>query len=159
MTADEIRKWVTYNSWANRRLLEASRLVSAEDFTKDLQSSHRSLRGTLLHIILGERKWYRFWRGLSYDEVFPEEQYPDVAAIAHHWEEIEADELEFASELKDERLLTKTAIREREYTLAEMFQHILNHSTYHRGQVVTLLRQLGHDAPATDFRVFLDQAR
>ncbi len=43
-----------------------------------------------------------------------------------------------------------------EYTLAQMMQHVVIHSAYHRGQVVTLLRQLGAAAPTTDYLVFVD---
>jgi uncharacterized damage-inducible protein DinB len=44
-----------------------------------------------------------------------------------------------------------------EYSLGHMMQHIVNHSTYHRGQVVTLLRQLGQTPPPTDFLVYFDE--
>ena len=58
MTAEEIRTWVAYNAWANHRLLEACRSVNADDFAKDLRTSHESLRGTLLHIIgMHDSEW------------------------------------------------------------------------------------------------------
>ena len=44
-----------------------------------------------------------------------------------------------------------------EYALGHMMQHTANHSSYHRGQVVTLFRQLGKTPEATDFLVFLDE--
>jgi uncharacterized damage-inducible protein DinB len=157
MNVDDIRTLVAYNSWANRRLLEVCRVVPSNSFVENLRSSHGSLRDTLLHIINGESKWYRFWRGLSYDEVLHEQQYPDISSVERLWTEIEAGELEFVATLTDQQLLAKSVIRNREYTLAEMFQHTLNHSTYHRGQIATLLRQLGQTPPATDFRLFLDE--
>jgi uncharacterized damage-inducible protein DinB len=40
-----------------------------------------------------------------------------------------------------------------------MLVHVVNHSTYHRGQVVTMLRRLGKSAQPTDYLVFLDQNR
>jgi uncharacterized damage-inducible protein DinB len=46
-----------------------------------------------------------------------------------------------------------------ELTLAETIHHLLSHSSYHRGQVALLLRQLGHAPPATGFRVFLTATR
>ena len=45
------------------------------------------------------------------------------------------------------------------YTLGELIQHALNHSTYHRGQAALLLRQLGHVPPFTDYHDFLAEAR
>lgn len=51
------------------------------------------------------------------------------------------------------------SVRGYEYALGELIQHLLNHSTYHRGQVALLLRQLGQSPPATDFRLFLTESR
>jgi uncharacterized damage-inducible protein DinB len=45
------------------------------------------------------------------------------------------------------------------YTLGELIHHALNHSTYHRGQVALLLRQLGHTPPFTDYHDFLAKSR
>lgn len=44
-----------------------------------------------------------------------------------------------------------------EYALTHMMQHVVNHSTYHRGQVVTLLRHLDQTPPTTDCLVYFDQ--
>ncbi len=41
------------------------------------------------------------------------------------------------------------------HTLADLIRHVVNHSTYHRGQLVTMLRQLGHTPPSTDFTRYL----
>ena len=47
---------------------------------------------------------------------------------------------------------------DRHYALAHLIQHVMNHSTHHRGQVVSLLRQLGHTPPNIGFRTgFLDE--
>ena len=45
------------------------------------------------------------------------------------------------------------------YTLGEFVQHVLNHSTYHRGQVTVPLQQLGDAVPSTDYRDFLTESR
>lgn len=75
---------------------------------------------------------------------------------------MEAEQQAFINCLSDD-LLEKRVSYENlqdqrwEYSLAQMMQHVVNHSSYHRGQVITLLRQLGQTPPATDFLVFLDE--
>jgi uncharacterized damage-inducible protein DinB len=75
---------------------------------------------------------------------------------------VESEQQAFLKSLTDE-LLEKCVSYENlqgerwEYSLAHMMQHLVNHSSYHRGQVVTLLRQLGQTPPTTDFLVFIDE--
>jgi uncharacterized damage-inducible protein DinB len=159
MTAPGIRRLFAYNRWANRRLLVAASLLSRDDFSRDLHASYGSVRGTLLHILWGEGRWLQFWKDGS---VIPDpdpEQYPNVAALEAAWERIEEGQQTFAAGLTEQQLATTMKVREHEYTLADLVQHLLNHSTYHRGQVAVLLRQIGHRPPATDFRLFLTEAR
>ena len=157
MNTDDAHTVVAYNTWANRRLLEACRDLTPEELAKDLGTSWGSVHGTLLHIIHGEWKWLRFWRGLSYDDPFSAEQYREVAALEAKQEEIAADQLTFVTGLNDELLQAKSVVRGREFTLAQMIYHNMNHSSYHRGQVATLLRQLARVPPSTDFMRFLEQ--
>ena len=76
---------------------------------------------------------------------------------------MQADQERFAAALTDERLAERIAYEnyknERwEYSLARMIQHLVNHSSYHRGQIVTLLRQLGRAPRSTDLLVWIDEA-
>lgn len=74
---------------------------------------------------------------------------------------VERDQTGFIHQLVDEALetaITYTNTRGEQWTypLGHMMQHLVNHSSYHRGQVTTMLRQLGAEAVATDFLVFID---
>ena len=158
MTADEARERFAYNTWANRRLLDAARPLSDDRFTRDTGASFGSIHQTLLHILAGEWKWLRFWRGEPYDQAFVPTDYPTVAALESHWAIIAADQQTFAAHLTEDQLQRPVAARGRTHTLADTIQHLLNHSTYHRGQVVTLLRQGGCRVPSTDFLDFLGDA-
>jgi uncharacterized damage-inducible protein DinB len=163
MDTEDTRTLYTYNRWANHRVVPAARLLAARDFTRDLGASHGSVRGTLVHILWGEWLWLQRWRSDSPKQVFAPEQFPDVAALEAQWAIVERDQQIFIEGLTDERLNARVAYEnlqgERwEYSLRHMMQHVVNHSSYHRGQVVTLLRQLGHTPPATDFLVFFDEA-
>jgi uncharacterized damage-inducible protein DinB len=159
---DEIRTLFSYNRWANYRLLEASRSLSPSAFTRDLGTSHRSLRGTLVHTLWAEWIWLQRWRGTSPRRVFTEDEFADVDAIAARWAEVEHDRDDLVGGLTEDRLVARLSYENLqgqrwEYPLGRMMQHVVNHSSHHRGQVVTLLRQLGQVPPSTDFLVFFDE--
>lgn len=162
MNVDDIRTLYAYSQWATSRLLDAARALSASDVARDLAASHGSVRGTLVHILWGEWIWLQRWRGHSPKRVFAEDEFPNVDAIATTWSEVERDRREFIATLSASRLLTRVAYENLqgqrwEYPLGQMMQHVANHSSYHRGQVVTLLRQLGQSPPPTDFLMFFDE--
>ena len=159
MTPAEVRTLFAYNRWANRRLLVASSLLSRDDFSRDLHASFGSVRGTLIHLIWGEGQWLQFWKDGSRAPDPDPGEYTTVAELDAAWELIEQEELAFADGLTQERLAQTMTVKEHEYTIGELVQHVLNHSTYHRGQVAVLLRQIGHRPPSTDFRLFLTEAR
>lgn len=162
MNLDEIRSLFAYNRWATERLLHASRELSPDAFARDLGTSHGSVRGTLVHTLWAEWIWLQRWRGTSPKRVFAEDEFPDVAAIETRWGEVERERQSFIAGLADDRLAARTAYinlqgQRWEYPLGHMMQHVVNHSSYHRGQVVTLLRQLGREPPSTDFLLFFDE--
>ena len=163
MKLDEIQTLFSYNRWANRRLLDACRSLSPSAFTRDLGTSHGSLRGTLVHALWGEWIWLQRWRGTSPRRVFTEDEFSDVDAIVARWAEVEHDRDDLLRGLTESRLVARLSYENLqgqrwEYPLEQMMQHVVNHSSYHRGQVVTLLRQLGQVPPSTDFLVFFDES-
>jgi len=159
---DEIRTLYAYNRWANRRLLGAARVLPWPDFIRDLRGSHGSLRGTLVHIVWAEWLWTRRWQGESPKEIFAAEDFHDWVTLESRWTIVENEQQAFLESLNDELLTFRVSYENLkgqrwEYSLVHMLQHGINHSSYHRGQVAALLRQLGHSPPATDFLVFLDE--
>lgn len=159
MNITDVQRFFAYDQWANRRLLAAAALVPPDAFTRDLDASFGSLRGTLLHILWGERRWLQFWvDGSAVPDAVPD-AFPGTAALGDGWAILERDRAGFLSELTDAGLDAPFTVRGQQFQLRELIQHIVNHSTYHRGQVALLLRQLGHTPPATDFRLFLTESR
>lgn len=162
MTPADCRALYDYNRWANRRVFAAASALSGEGFVEDRGSSFGSVRDTLTHIYAAEWVWLQRWQGSSPAAYPPPEDFPSVESLAGRWEELERDRAAFLATLTDaalEREVAYTNVQgERwRYPLEKMLQHVANHSTYHRGQVVTLLRQLGAKAPGTDLLLFLDE--
>lgn len=171
MTKDDIQLLFEYDRWANNRVLGAASTLSPEQFTRDLGGSIRSVRDALVHIITGEWGWLTFWREPSpkaqfladlwdrSDALFNPRAFPDAAAVRLKWAEVEKMQTEFMIRLTEEDLSKLFPLRATQLSLAHLMQHLANHSTYHRGQVALMIRQLGAKPAATDFHVFLAQKR
>jgi uncharacterized damage-inducible protein DinB len=171
MNKDDIQLLYEYDRWANGRVWQAVSTLSAEQFTRDLGGSFGSVRDTLVHILGGEWGWLTIWKELSLnsafvtdlwtriDALFHPSAFPDLAAVQSRWAEIEKEQIEFMNGVTNESLRTMLPVRETQVSLAHLMQHLANHSTYHRGQVALMMRQLGAKPLATDFAMFLMQAR
>jgi uncharacterized damage-inducible protein DinB len=151
-----------YNSWANGRVLEASSPLSPSDFTRDLGSGYGSVRDTLTHIAWGEWIWLRRSQGISPKLVFQPADFADVGSLRERLRDVERERSGFLLTLTHESLLREVEYRNVRgetwrYPLWQQLYHVVNHSTYHRGQVAILLRQLGLPPSATDFLVYYDE--
>jgi uncharacterized damage-inducible protein DinB len=155
MTLSELCQLFEYNEWANRTLMCAANDLSREELMREMGASFGSVRTTLLHIVSGEWRWLQFWLGRPYERDFLLSDYTTVDALEALRVEVERELRNFVAGLTDEDLTRRHQVRGGEQPLLHTLQHILHHSTYHRGQVVTLLRQLGRTPPSTDFLVFV----
>ncbi len=163
MTPEQIRALYDYNAWANRRILDACGALTEEQFTRDLGSSFRSVRDTLVHIMLGEGFWLERFRGRSPGAVPPVEPLPNLARVRERWAGIERELCQFVAGCTAEDLARVQHYRTTEgnpsaQPLWQMLQHLANHGSYHRGQITTMLRQLGAAPSATDLIKFYREA-
>ena len=162
MTSDEVRTLYAYNTWANRRILNVCRPLDSPSLTRSLGNSFSSIRDTLLHVLWAEWLWLERWQCRSPKQAFAPGDFPDVGSLETRWSEIERGQQSFIDRLTDELLRERISYENMknekwEYTLAQMMQHVVNHSTYHRGQVTTMLRQLGANAVSTDLLLYVDE--
>ena len=154
----EIHELFAYHRWANARMLAAAAALSDEQFARDLRSSFPSVRDTLVHLLAADWIWLERWRGRS-PTAGPGWEIPTHAALAARWGEIEREQRAFLDELTEadlERVVSYRALSGAAYAnpLGELCRHLVNHGTYHRGQVATLLRQLGATPPQTDLILY-----
>ena len=155
MTPDEMRVLYDYNAWANRRHLEAAGKVTTEEFLRPMGSSFGSLRDTLGHIYGAEWIWLERFQGRSPATLPDLTQFQDVPSLREKWIEGEGRLLDFVGKLTQadlDRVMEYKTLKFGVYRnpLWQSMQHLVNHGTYHRGQVTTLLRQLGAQPILTD---------
>jgi uncharacterized damage-inducible protein DinB len=129
------------------------------------------VRDTLLHILSGEWIWLQYWRHpqpslvllsefrTQREAIFNPSAFPDLNALRPKWAEVENDMADFVNRLSAESLERLLPVRTTHLKLVHVMQHLANHSTYHRGQLALMMRQLGAEPVATDFHVFLVEAR
>lgn len=161
LSIDTLRELYDYNYWARDRQLEACDKLIAEQLNRPLGSSFSSLRETLAHLVMVEWVWHERWCGRDVRSVPFEAALTSLDALRARWQRVERDVRGFISRATTEDLarpLTYVNFKGETWTyaLGEALLHLVNHQTYHRGQVTTLLRQLGSAAPAIDFLVYLD---
>jgi uncharacterized damage-inducible protein DinB len=171
MTRDDIALLYQYDRWANNRVLQACSPLSAEQFTRDLGGSFCSVRDTFVHIMAGEWGWIQYWKRPSPDSAFVAEMmarrnvmfepktYTDLAAVRQKWAEVEREQIEFVDQVTGERLEQVVPVRTAQVKLIHLMQHVANHSTYHRGQIALMMRQLDAVPQATDFHIFVMEGR
>lgn len=148
MTFDELINLADYNYWARDRLLDAVSALTPEQFTRDLGNSFSSVRDTIAHICDAEFIWLSRWRGEQPLGFRNPDRIPDVAAARREWAELEAKMREVLDKLGPEGVQRTFEYKDmrgaaRSDAFWQMLQHVVNHGSYHRGQVTTMLRQLG----------------
>jgi uncharacterized damage-inducible protein DinB len=161
MDVREIRQLFDYSEWANAQVLDAAARLTAEEFTRDLGNSFPSVRDTLAHMLFAEWVWLRRWKGESPRGWGGTPEFADAASLRAEFDGVARARAELLAGLEDEALTqivayTNTKGEEWRYALGQMMRHVVNHSTYHRGQVVTMMRQLGAHAPSTDLLLYED---
>jgi uncharacterized damage-inducible protein DinB len=167
MTREDVRLLYEYDRWANDRVFTLVGALTPEQFTRDLGGSFPSVRDVLLHIAACKWAWLTYWNESSPSDriltdlftrsetLFQSESVRTLATVQAKWAEVEEGHIKFVNEVTDELLDRTLPVRNTSISLARLVQHLANHSTYHRGQIAMMLRQLGAKAPATDFAQFL----
>jgi uncharacterized damage-inducible protein DinB len=159
MNLEELRQLVDYHYWSRDRMLDAAQALTPEQYARDLGSSFKSVRETVVHVYSAEWAWYSRWVGTSPSKPLSPAEFPDVESIRRAWKELEGNVRRFLDTLgeKDvDRVFDYKMFsgKESQSVFWHMLQHVVNHATYHRGQVTTLLRQLGAAPVSTDLIAF-----
>jgi uncharacterized damage-inducible protein DinB len=151
MTQQDLDHLVQFNFWARDRVVDAVLPLTPEQYTRDLGNSFRSVRDTLVHLYSAEWVWLSRWEGTSPTTPIAADTFPDLDSLMATWRELESRFRDHVAGIGDDvervidyRLMNGTPGRS---AFWQMLQHVVNHGTYHRGQVTTMLRQLGAAAP------------
>ena len=161
MTPHDLQILVDYHYWAIERALAAIETLPLDHFTRDLGGSFASVRDTLAHMQGAEWIWLERFHGRAPSRGLSPERFPDLASARAAWAETERDLRELVEHIDDQGITRVFPYRllngqTGESRVGDTVQHLVNHGTYHRGQLTTMLRQLGAAPPAsTDYIAYL----
>jgi uncharacterized damage-inducible protein DinB len=152
-----VQNYAQYNLWANATLVHWLRTKAIDHIDTEVISSFSSIRHTLLHILDTQIYWYSVISGQTTNNLNTAELTTEalfVELIDHSAQVEEYVAAMSADDIRDQTLVSNPWF-ECNFANFEYMMHLVNHGTYHRGQVVTIGRQLGFtDAPNTDYNYY-----
>ena len=165
MDLTDINHLFNYTEWANNLAMDVAAKLSDDSLHRDVGISHQSIFGTLLHMAGAEWIWLERWNGRSPAKAEAWSQWTtqscaDLAALKDRWLEVVDRRWRYVSELDNAKLTSELPFKllsgdASSMRLVDQMQHVANHATMHRGQVVGMIRQLGIDPPSTDLLFYL----
>lgn len=153
--AQMFRGLLAYTIWADRQVLQALASPPEEDLVRETGTSFGSVLGTMAHILDSEQVWLARLLGTPDSALPGPPEVVDLGSLQSgfedHWSQMEVY-LASLDEPQTERDLdwTDSAGEPRSAPYRKVLLHLVAHASYHRGQVVAQLRQLGWPAPSTD---------
>jgi uncharacterized damage-inducible protein DinB len=144
-----------YNQWMNQRLYTTCAEIPTVDRQSDRGAFFKSIDGTLNHILVGDLIWLGRFTQQPFVAALDQELYSDFSDLRTERERLDLDIIIWSQNLTPSWLnetLTYTNSSGFTRTLPHwlLATHLFNHQTHHRGQLTTLLKQLGYDPGVTD---------
>jgi uncharacterized damage-inducible protein DinB len=160
-TAEDLARLFAYGRWANSQTLASVAALDEEQFLQPIGGSFGSVQATLAHLYGADWVWLERWHGRSPRALPAPEELARFAVLGEKWEKVQDGQREFVESQAAGRMATPLTYVNFKgdtltYPLGETLLHAVNHGTYHRGQVATLLRQLGKTPVSTDYLRYLD---
>lgn len=163
----------TYNEWMNAKVYEAASRLSDEELSVDRKAFFGSILGTLNHVAAGDTIWLKRFakHPANYSVLESLQQLPDpkslnqvlfstIRELSAHREWLDRIIIEWARSITEPDLdhaLNYTSMKgvAADRSFYSLIMHFFNHQTHHRGQVTTLLSQVGVDVGDTDLVVII----
>lgn len=145
-----------YNQWMNQRLYKLCATIPEEERKKERGAFFKSIHGTLDHLLYGDKAWLSRFVNQPFSGNIKELLYTNFEELRQEREKTDQQIIEWTQQLSSEWLAAPFEFYSRAYqknrTLPAwtLVVHLFNHQTHHRGQLTTLLNQLGYDYGITD---------
>lgn len=152
---DELKELYEYDAWARDRLLAAVSKLNPEQRTREVGGSFPSIQATLAHVFRADRVWLSRWQGAAPTGWPEDDPLDDLDTLRDRWARVAAERRAWIDTLTEADLERVVAYRNLageplESRVYEMLRHVVNHATYHRGQVTNQIRMVGGTAVPLD---------
>ncbi|WP_336516863.1 DinB family protein [Pollutibacter soli] len=151
-----INLYASFNLWADKRITDAVALMSEEKTKQELKSSFTSIHSTLIHLGNAQIAWTNRIHKVSVPDIAVTDMSHSTDFIVKRLLNLSTEWEKFMLSTTEVDLLKPVSyktIRGEDFTeqLFEIAMHVMNHATYHRGQMITMMRELGETVlPRTD---------
>jgi uncharacterized damage-inducible protein DinB len=154
----EIVKHIEYQRWANGKIGEQIKTLPTDVIVKDFGGSFPSIRLTLLHMLQADYRWLQRLNGIPIVDIPSDWQHADMNSMLSTWTNVQGQLVSRVKELVpggNQNIKFITAKGDsHELPLADVIAHLVNHATYHRGQLVNMMRMAGAKPESTDYFLF-----
>ncbi len=154
---EQFNKQAQYNKWMNDHFYMLCDSISDEERKRDKGAFFKSIHGTLNHILLGDRLWMSRFQSTSFDiKSLDQVLYSDYAELKKQRAITDKNIIRYIDALADDEInhpitfISKVKKSQHTYILSDCILHFFQHQIHHRGQVSTLISQLGIDIGITD---------
>ena len=151
----ELLYYTDYSVWATGRLLSASAMLTPEEIDREVGGSHASIRRTLYHFFISEEFWVKCLRENAIPRLAdiggPVDPPPTTLGdMQRDWPVVWRDLRAYLEGASDEEIGGQLVGPDCRIRRWQLIMHMANHATLHRGQVTSMLRQVGRKPPNTD---------
>lgn len=153
-------QYAAFNVWANQRIIDCIGNLSDDQVNREITSSFTSIYKTVLHMLDAESIWWQRVKLVEQVDV-PSANFTgtitELCNLLMKQSKLWKEWVELATEaaLEHEFIYRNSKKEQFKQPMYEMLMHLFNHGTYHRGQLVTMFRQVGLETvPGTDFILF-----
>jgi uncharacterized damage-inducible protein DinB len=154
-----------YHKWANNRIFEHLKELPGEIYNKEIKSVFNSLQEVLIHLYQADGMWLSVMSGDDFSQTMKILKQQKVKSAGQPLDQIKQLYTEmnqnYETFLHEHEDLDKPIkihhpkFGELETSVTEMVNHIVNHGTYHRGNIAAMIRQHGHPGVSTDYIFYL----
>lgn len=160
MNRDYFLDLAHYNQWVNDLVISWLNQLDDEQWTQVITSSFCSIRQTTLHLVSAEKIWLDFWQEVATPQFLSTEFAGTKEELIRIWKQTSAALQQFIRIYPEENYQQPVRFNWKgvdcQLLFWQTFAHFINHATYHRGQLVTLLRQVGFtNLSSTDIATYL----
>jgi uncharacterized damage-inducible protein DinB len=160
LTKNEIVALLKYDAWAITHVFRAVESLDATQYQQDMKATHGGIQGTISHIYAVQRLWLTRWTGKGANELSMVQLFQ--GELRGRWASLQAEQMVYVTERTDEELLAPFTYKDLRGTpfyqpLWQQVQHVVNHCSYHRGQITVMLRQCGVTPVQTDLIAYYRQ--
>lgn len=145
---DELKELYAYDDWARERILAAVSKLTDEQRTREVGGSFPSVQETLAHLLKSDWVWLERWKGDPPDGWPADRPLRGLADLRAGWDRVATERHAWIEGLSESDLERVVAYRNlkgepQQARVYEMLRHVVNHATYHRGQVTSMIRMVG----------------